>query len=232
MLSIVIPTLNEEKYLPYLLESIKNQNFFDYEIIVADAGSQDNTAEIAKKFGCKIVKGGLPAKGRNQGTKIAQGNLFLFLDADTILPENFLREILAEFEQRNLDIASFLIEAREKFHNLSLKLFFNFPCLIGEKILPQAMSVILVKKALHQKIGGFNEEIKLGEDLDYVRRGGKMGKFGVLKNRKIIGSARRFKNSGWLLTWLKYFLCQIHMLFLGPVKSNIFKYRYGHYGTR
>jgi len=75
MLSIIIPTLNEENYLPFLLESIKNQDFKDYEIIVADAGSHDKTREIAKNFGCKVVSGGLPAKGRNEGTKFSRGNL-------------------------------------------------------------------------------------------------------------------------------------------------------------
>ena len=83
MLSIIIPALNEENYLPLLLESIKKQDFKDYEIIVADAGPKDKTVQIAKNYGCKIAPGGLPAKGRNQGAKIAQGDLLLFITADT-----------------------------------------------------------------------------------------------------------------------------------------------------
>ena len=83
-LSIIIPTLNEENYLPLLLESIKKQNFKSYEIIVADAGSTDRTIEIAKNHGCKITSGGLPAKARNQGAKIAKGDLLLFSDADIV----------------------------------------------------------------------------------------------------------------------------------------------------
>ena len=62
MLSIIIPTLNEESYLPKLLNSIKKQDFQDYEMIVADAGSKDKTIEIALASGCKISSGGLPAK--------------------------------------------------------------------------------------------------------------------------------------------------------------------------
>ena len=54
MISIIIPTLNEEKYLPLLLSSIKKQNFNDYEIIIADAGSDDKTLEIVKNYNCKI----------------------------------------------------------------------------------------------------------------------------------------------------------------------------------
>ena len=77
-LSIITPTLNEEKFLLVLLESIKNQSFNDLEIIVADAGSRDKTMEMAKSFGCQIVKGGLPAKGRNEGAKIAKAICFYF----------------------------------------------------------------------------------------------------------------------------------------------------------
>ena len=72
-LSIIIPTFNEEYYLPPLLESIRCQDFSDYEVVVADAGSEDDTIEIAKNWGCKVVKGGLPAVGRNRGAEVAQG---------------------------------------------------------------------------------------------------------------------------------------------------------------
>jgi len=67
MLSIIIPALNEEKYLPLLLKSLKSQNFNEYEIIVVDAGSSDKTVDIAKEYGCKVVKGGVPGAGRNRG---------------------------------------------------------------------------------------------------------------------------------------------------------------------
>ena len=96
MISIIIPALNEENYLPRLLGSLEKQNLKDYEIILADAGSKDRTIEIAKKYGCKVVPGGLPAKGRNEGAKAARGDLFLFLDSDLVLPEGFLDAFLQE----------------------------------------------------------------------------------------------------------------------------------------
>ena len=91
------------------------------------------------------------------------------------------------------------------------------------------MNIILVKKTIHNRIGGFDEEIRLGEELHYVRKGAKAGKFGVLKSVKGIVSLRRYRNDGCFKTWLKYFLCQIHMIFLGPVRSDVFKYRFNHY---
>ena len=87
MLSIIIPTLNEEKYLPRLLESIRRQNFSDYEIIVSDGGSSDKTEEIAKSFKATFfVDSSIrhPSAQRNNGARISKGDTLLFLDADSV----------------------------------------------------------------------------------------------------------------------------------------------------
>lgn len=232
MLSIVIPTLNEEISLSLLLESIKKQGIDDCEIIVADAGSIDKTIEVAGNYGCKIISGGNPPKGKNEGAKVATGDLVLFIDADVILPEGFLNKNLKEFRKRNLDTASFLLGTKNWFHNLSFRALFNFSSLISERVLPQAMSIILVKKRIHQEIGGFDEKIILGEDINYIRRGARFGEFGVLKSVKAIVSPRRFEQDGWLKTWMKYFLCQICIIFNRPIKSNVFNYKFNHYSDR
>jgi len=233
MISIVIPTLNEERYLPLLLESIKKQNFFDYEIIVADAGSTDKTLEIAKNFGCKIVAGGLPAKGRNEGVKVASGEVVFFCDADVILPDKFFERTLNEFKKRNLELASFCITPLPKhwFSKLVLNICYNWPVALLEKVLPHAATGILVKKELFNKAGGFDEDIKLSEDHSLVRYVQKKFKarVGIIKSTKILVSDRRFKKDGWLNIGIKYFLCELHLIFLGPVKSDIFNYKFNHY---
>ncbi len=105
MLSIVIPTKNEERYLPRLLASIKRQSFSDYEIIVADNGSSDSTRAVAESFGCKVTGGGLPGEGRNRGAAAARGDVVLFLDADTELVDaDFLESALREFKERGLSM--------------------------------------------------------------------------------------------------------------------------------
>jgi len=231
MLSIIIPTLNEEKYLPVLLNSIKKQNYKDLEIIVADAGSKDKTVEITKSFGCSIIKGGLPAKGRNEGAKIAKGNLFLFLDADTILPENFFEKALAEFKKRNLDIVSFCLEPQTKsnFKKFLFDAFYNLPILILEKILAHGAQAILVKKEIFEKVGGFDEKIKFAEDHSFVRKAKKFGKFGILRKVRVFSSLRRFEKEGFIKTYLKYLLAEIYMIFLGDIKKDIFKYKFGNF---
>jgi glycosyltransferase involved in cell wall biosynthesis len=231
MLSIVIPTLNEEKYFPLLLESIKKQAFSEYEIIIADAGSSDQTLKIAANFGCRIVPGGLPPKAKNSGASCAQGEIVFFIDADVVLPVLFLKNAVVEFNKRQLGVGSFFLKSENKTRSLAYSILYNLPSLVCESFLPQAMSIFMAKKKIHQKIGGFDESVKLGEELEYIRRAKKFGKFGVLKRDLVFVSSRRCQKDGWFATWLKYFLCQIHMLLAGPVRSSIFNYRFGHYGT-
>ena len=231
MLSIIIPTLNEEKHLPLLLKSIKCQNFKDLEIIVADAGSVDKTVKIADNFGCKIIKGGLPARGRNRGAKAARGDLLLFLDADLKLPKYFLKKSLKEFEKRKLDIASFCLHprTRKKIIKLGFNLFYNRPIVFTQKFLAHGSAAILVKKNIFEKAGGFNEKINLGEDHYFARQAAKIGKYGIIKSPGVFIHLRRFETDGYLPTLLKYLLCQIYMFSGKSMKKDIIKYKFNHY---
>lgn len=231
MLSIITPTLNEEKHLAKLLKSIEKQDFKNYEVIIADAGSKDKTLEIARKYKCKIVKGGSPAQGRNNGAEIAKGERLLFLDADVILPNKIFGKILKEFKKRKLKIASFFLlpSEKQKSSQFFFTLFYNFPIFLLEKIIPHAAMGILIEKKLFKKLKGFDENIKLAEDHDLARRAKKLGKYGILKEAKLLVSSRRFKKEGWIGTYLKYLLCEGHMIFIGPVKSDMFKYKFNHY---
>jgi len=225
-LSVIIPTLNEEKNLPRLLKSIKGQNFKSIEIIVADADSKDKTIEIAKSEGVRIVKGGLPSCGRNQGAKFAKAELLLFLDADVFLPEFFLEKSLKEFKERKLAIASFqLVPIESRFARVFFNIFYNFPIRLLEKFLPHAAMGILIKKELFLKLNGFDESIRLAEDHDLARRAKKIARFGIIKKAKLFVSIRRFQKDGWIKTALKYFFCELHMIFIGPVRTDIFRYK-------
>lgn len=228
MLSIIIPALNEEKYLPLLLKHIEEQEFDeDYEVIVADADSKDRTVEIAKGFGCNITKGGLPAKGRNKGAKIAKGDIFLFMDADNFyLPENFLTDLLNEFRKRDLAVASFAVcPDGNWFDRLAYKIY-NFWVKSTQRFFAFATNAVLVKREVFEKIKGFDEEIKIGEDHDLAKRAAKIGRFGFIETEPVLTSTRRFKRDGRFRTYSKYLLVGIYMLFLGPVKTDIFKYRF------
>jgi peptidoglycan/xylan/chitin deacetylase (PgdA/CDA1 family) len=96
-ISIVIPALNEEKLLPECLASLRNQDYKgEYEIIVADNGSTDDTAGIAKKFGAKVVS--CPERksvfyARQAGADAASSEIIAQADADTVYPREWLRRI-------------------------------------------------------------------------------------------------------------------------------------------
>jgi len=103
MISVVIPALNEEKYLPDCLKSLRNQEYTGpYEIIIADNGSTDNTIRIAQDFQARVVP--CPEKknvfyARQIGADAAQGDIIAQADADTLYPRNWLSRIADRFEK-------------------------------------------------------------------------------------------------------------------------------------
>jgi glycosyltransferase involved in cell wall biosynthesis len=205
-ISIVIPAKNEEEYIGKLLTSIKSQDAggLEYEIIVADTKSDDKTREIAERFGCMIVEGGIPSRGRNNGAKAAKGEYLLFLDADVLLTDSgFIKKALKEFKEKGLVGASALtaLPASEKFY---YKLFFRLWDLwniITQYFNPQAAGYcILALKKYHDMIGGFDETIYFGEDSNYSYRLSKVGKFGILRSVNVYASTRRFRKNGFLKT--------------------------------
>lgn len=111
-ISIIIPALNEEKYIGKLLESIKKQDYKNFEVIIVDDHSEDKTIEVAKGFESqlplKIVQKEVRgiSKSRNYGASLAKGEIILFLDADVVLPDNnFINKNLELFVRQKLSIA-------------------------------------------------------------------------------------------------------------------------------
>jgi glycosyltransferase involved in cell wall biosynthesis len=214
-LSIIIPTKNEEKFLPRLLTSIKSQSVQPKEIIVADNNSDDETRKIAHSFGCKIIQGANhPGKGRNNGVKIAKNPFLLFLDADVELPSGFLETGFQEYRDRNLGAASVLpIADSGKIIDIIGEFFINKYLLYTESFLYSAFGFcIFSSKEIHEKIKGFDENIKIAEDWDYAYRANKISKYRFLRKVKIIVSTRRYDAEGRIILFIKYLRVVYHII--------------------
>ena len=223
LLTIVIPAKNEEKNLPKLLSSIRDQSFEDYEVVVAEAGSTDKTRDIALSFGAKVVEGGMPGPGRNRGAAVARGKYVLFLDADVILASpKFLADNLKAMQNKGACVATVKVKPLSRNPvDKALHELYNAFALATEKIRPHAPGFcIFVKKHVHDEIGGFDESVVFAEDHDYVQRAEKAGyRFRILRSHPIAVSVRRLEKDGRLSIAMKYVMGELHMVVIGPYKE-------------
>ncbi|MFA6018462.1 MAG: glycosyltransferase [Patescibacteria group bacterium] len=230
-LSVVIPTKNEEQYLPSILAELREQSLQPIEVIVSDANSTDATRAIAEKFGAKVVDGGLPSAGRNRGAEVATGDLIYFFDADVILRDkNFLVHAVEEFERKTFDVAAPRIGVVDaKAFDRFTHAFYNGYIRLIQSFLPHLPGFcILVRRSLHEAIGGFDESVLFCEDCDYAIRSAKKGKFGILDSVEILVTTRRQERDGRLSMTIKYILAEFHIIFLGPIRHDKFKYGFGY----
>lgn len=119
-LSIIIPTLNEEKYLPTLLTDLSRQTYRDFEVIIVDGHSGDRTVAKANPFAHRLPRLTLvdsPVRDvcqqRNQGAKTAQAETLLFLDADNRIEPHFLLGLKYRQEQSTADFFTTWVKAEE-----------------------------------------------------------------------------------------------------------------------
>lgn len=228
-LSVIIPTLNEARTLPGLLDALQSQTRPPDEIIVADAGSKDGTRELAQARGVRVVQGGLPGAGRNAGAAAATGDLFLFLDADVAPPPNFIADGLKEIMEGDYDTATCLMEPlSDDLPTRILAEAANLFMQVVQDFVPHAPGFcIWVRRQVHEASGGFDGSARMAEDHDYVQRAAKYGKFAVLTQVRIPVSMRRVEKEGLIKLSLKYLWTEMYALAGKPVYSMPFEYQFG-----
>ena len=101
-ISVVIPVYNSAKFLRLCLESLQKSTILPLECIVADDGSTDDSAEVARQFGARVVPTGGrmgPARARNIAARETSGDILFFIDADVCVYSNTLAQVLANFQE-------------------------------------------------------------------------------------------------------------------------------------
>ena len=213
-LTVVIPALDEAARLPKLIDSLNRQSRRPDAIIVADAGSTDGTRQIVVAHSAKVVDGGMPGVGRNAGARIATTDLLLFLDADVALTDHAIAMMVAEFEKRDLAVAGAQIRPIERDPRFVFACeVVNFYLEMMQYVAPHAPGCcILVTRAVHEAIGGFDETLQLAEDHDYVERASAVGKFRILRRAHVRVSMRRLTKEGLVSLAFKYLYCELQVM--------------------
>ncbi|MDP6432986.1 MAG: TIGR04283 family arsenosugar biosynthesis glycosyltransferase [Candidatus Scalindua sp.] len=193
-ISIIIPTLNEEKTISQCLETVVN--IPGIEIIVSDGGSTDSTVEIAGQHSDVKVVSSLAGRSiqMNNGAVCARGEILLFLHADCILPREDVLKIRQIFDSGKFVGGAFQIRLlSDKFTYRWLEMGINFRSKAFK--LPYGDQGLFVKRSIFERLGGFRE-MPICEDLDFVYRlRRKYGEIAIL-NGRISSSVRTWKNRG------------------------------------
>jgi rSAM/selenodomain-associated transferase 2 len=220
-LSIIIPTLNEAAILGQTLKGLEPR---PAEIIVVDGGSEDGTVEVARKHTPDVL---ISRAGRglqqDKGARRAQGDVLVFLHADTQLPRGYeylIQQALADPRvvfgsfrlsicpaKPGLDLISLMANLRSRFLNL-----------------PYGDQALFVGRGAYFQVGGF-QDWPVMEDVDLVRRLNRIGSFKMAKGC-VQTSARRWQKENLVYTTLRnWFL--ILRYFMGVSPHTLARYYLG-----
>ncbi|MBI3754497.1 MAG: TIGR04283 family arsenosugar biosynthesis glycosyltransferase [Deltaproteobacteria bacterium] len=218
-ISVIIPTLNEEKYLKDALISIGP----DLEIIIADAGSSDSTLKIASCFTEKII---LSEKGRgaqmDKGAREAAGDTLLFLHADTRLPDSWRGELASALKDAKVIAGGFRLKIDSgRFYFRVIEAMVNLRSrrcglIYGDQAL-------FVRKDAFFAVRGF-QGLPLMEDVDLIRRLKKAGKI-ILLDAHVSTSPRRWEKKGILRATLKNWMF-LSLYYLGVAPERLYRRYY------
>lgn len=226
MITVIVPTSNEEKTVGRCLTALRKQNA---QIIVADGGSNDNTVKIAEKYTDKILfdDGDGPGVARNLGVKYAGNPVVAFTDADTVVAPNWVETIEVRFKDKSLlGLGGIIRPLGGSLHDKIIfkwnsDLWYRFSALFGFYQFSGNNSAYL--KSAFQKAGGFNESLSFLEDTDLSLRVSKIGKVMVDKDMVVYSSIRRFKQKGYLSTGLRFANAYLLYFRKKPLNDGYFK---------
>lgn len=224
MLSVIIPTYNEENHIGKIISYVRAQPEAEKidEILVVDGGSTDNTVQEIQKLNCKLLIS--PQKGRaaqmNYAAKTASVPVLYFLHADSFPPPDFISLIGKQLE-KGADAGCFHLkfDHRHRFINTVALL-----TRLNTQFIRFGDQSLFIRKTLFEKIGGFGESHIVMEDHEIIRRIKKHGRFALI-NQPIITSARKFLENGpYKLMFIYLYIYTLYYLKY-PQKTLLSQYR-------
>ncbi|MDP3941155.1 MAG: glycosyltransferase [bacterium] len=236
--SVIIPTLNEEKYLPKLLQALTKQTYRNFETIVVDGHSDDKTVEKAKSFVNKLPKLKILISDRrnlshqrNLGAAEAEADYFVFFDADVDLPVTFLQKVHAHLLREKIQfITTWLNPDTKQTSGKVITAMYNVTIeiekLIGKPYVHGCNTIM--HRDVFFRVGGYDELLTVSEDQEFALRASKKGvKLTILKSPKVIFSLRRFRSEGVFSVVRKQMQANIHMMVKGRITKKLFSYEMG-----
>ncbi len=235
--SVIIPTLNEEVYLPKLLSDFAKQRRKNFEVIIVDASSEDKTKvktlKFSKYFSLEFIaseKRNVSFQ-RNLGAQKAAGEFLIFLDADARVNTMFTRNLYIDiFKKKGLLFLPTLITEERSRKNLVLFRLINSVIELSQSLTKplSAGGSIFIAKKLFTELNGFKENLYMSEDHNLIQRARKLDvKAKILKDIKVVFSLRRVKKEGQVAVLYKYLLALVYMLTNGKMTSKVFLYEMG-----
>ena len=192
-ISVIIPVLNEAKNIAATIATTKNA-----EVIVVDGGSQDNTVQVAKELGVKVLLSNTASRTQqmNAGAQTATGEILLFLHADTRLPIQFdtmvyramAKNVVAGAFALRIDNALWRLRLVEMGVNMRSRIF----------ALPYGDQAIFLKAKLFHELGGF-ASLPIMEDFELICRLRRRGRIAIIST-PVITSKRRWQKLGIMQT--------------------------------
>ena len=228
MLSIIIPTLNEEKIIKKMLSSLKELKSFEYEIIVSDGLSTDKTIEIVKEYADKvIIHDGKTrqtiGEGRNAGAKVAQGEYLVFLDSDVFIPDinTFFSKVISRFEKNKKLVAlTVKLKTLPEHETLGDKISWtivNFIHWTINNVLHKGSSsgeFQMFRADAFRQIEGYKKGLVFAEDGEIFFRISKIGQARLDPKLHVMHTSRRAHNQGWFSLWA---------IWIGNLISNLIR---------
>lgn len=236
--SIIVPCYNQAHFLGDCISSIQSQSFTDWEVIIINDGSTDNTVEIAGQFASidariKLVNkpnGGL-SSARNAGMAVAQGKVLQFLDADDLLLRNCLKSVsdyfAAEPQTSILRVGYQYID--EKHTHIIHQVRPSNKVFIISDVFTNNLGPchsIFIKHDLAREIGDFDETLKSAEDWDFWIRAAKAG--AIIKSISYILVAYRYVSNSMSRDGIRMYGAQKEVIMRGPKQDGRIKIHSNH----